>query len=189
MSQYKRLFSVAIIFACVLLAINFGLRSSMGFFMKPISEAFNQGREVFAFSLALQNLLWGLAQPFAGIIADRYGSAKAIIGGAVLYALGLYITANADSVWELHTGAGILLGMGIAGTGFGVVLPAMARMVAPEKRGFALGPGTPAGSAGPARTTSVDSADPQHTARRRITAAPRSWRISLAPRPAVRVAA
>jgi len=148
MTQYKRLFSVAIICACLLLAINFGLRSSMGFFMKPISEAFNQGREVFAFSLALQNLFWGLAQPFAGVIADRYGSAKAIVGGAVLYALGLYVTANASSVWELHAGAGILLGMGIAGTGFGVVLPAMARMVAPEKRAFALGLGTAAGSAG-----------------------------------------
>jgi len=120
----------------------------MGFFMKPISETFGYGREIFAFSLALQNLFWGLSQPFAGAFADRFGTVKAIVGGALLYSLGLYITANAGSIWELHTGAGILLGMGIAGTGFGVVLPAMARMVSPEKRTFALGLGTAAGSAG-----------------------------------------
>ena len=120
----------------------------MGFFMKPISETFGYGREIFAFSLALQNLFWGLSQPFAGAFSDRYGTAKAIVGGALLYSLGLYITANAGSIWELHTGAGILIGMGISGTGFGVVLPAMARMVAPEKRAIALGLGTAAGSAG-----------------------------------------
>ncbi len=148
MTQYKRLISLAIFLACVLLAINFGLRSSMGFFMKPISETFGYGREIFAFSLALQNLFWGLSQPIAGAIADRYGSVKVIVGGALLYSLGLYITANAGSIWELHTGAGILIGMGISGTGFGVVLPAMARMVAPERRAFALGLGTAAGSAG-----------------------------------------
>ena len=148
MSRYKRLFSVAIILACLLLVLNFGLRSSMGFFMKPISEAFDYGREIFAFSLALQNLLWGLTQPVAGAIADRFGAVKAIVGGALLYAAGLYVTAHAGGIWELHIGAGILVGMGIAGTGFGVVLPAMARMVAPEKRAFALGLGTAAGSAG-----------------------------------------
>ena len=148
MSQYKRLLSFAILLACVLLAINFGLRSSMGFFMKPISESFGYGREIFAFSLALQNLIWGLSQPLAGAISDRYGTAKAIMGGALLYSFGLYVTANASDIWELHTGAGILIGMGIAGTGFGVVLPAMARMVSPEKRAIALGLGTAAGSAG-----------------------------------------
>ncbi len=148
MTQHKRLLSLAIIFACVLLAINFGLRSSMGFLMKPVSETFGYGREIFAFSLALQNLFWGLSQPIAGAISDRYGTAKVIVGGALLYSLGLYVTANAGSIWELNTGAGILIGMGISGTGFGVVLPAMARMVAPEKRAIALGLGTAAGSAG-----------------------------------------
>jgi len=120
----------------------------MGFFMKPVSEYYGYGREIFALSLALQNLFWGLSQPVAGAIADRYGTARTIAGGALLYSLGLYITANAQSIWELHMGAGIFLGMGIAGTGFGVVLPAMARMVRPEKRGIALGLGTAAGSAG-----------------------------------------
>ena len=148
MSQYKKLLSLAIIAASALLAINFGFRSSLGLFLKPVSESFGYGREIFAFSLALQNLFWGLFQPMAGAIADKYGTAKVIILGSILYALGLYITATADGFIDLHLGAGILIGMGIAGTGLGVVLPAMARMVRPEKRAFALGIGTAAGSAG-----------------------------------------
>ena len=148
MSQYKKLLSFAIIAASALLAINFGFRSSLGLFLKPVSESFGYGREIFAFSLALQNLFWGLFQPLAGAITDKYGTAKVIILGSILYALGLYITATADGFIDLHLGAGILIGMGIAGTGLGVVLPAMARMVRPEKRAFALGIGTAAGSAG-----------------------------------------
>lgn len=148
MSQSVRLLSIAIVFACILLALNFGLRSSMGFFMAPISDQFGYGREVFAFSLALQNLWWGLAQPFAGALSDRFGTLKTVLCGALLYALGLYVTANADGATALHIGSGFLMGMGISATGFGVVLPAMARMVAPEKRAFALGLGSAAGSAG-----------------------------------------
>ncbi|MCP3688146.1 MAG: MFS transporter [Gammaproteobacteria bacterium] len=148
MKQYRRLLSFAIIMACLLLMINFGLRSSMGFFMKPISETFGYGREIFAFSLALQNLFWGLFQPVAGAFADRYGTVKVVIGGSLLYATGMYLAANSTSIWELHAGAGLLLGMGVSATGFGVVLPAMARLVAPEKRAMALGLGTAAGSAG-----------------------------------------
>jgi len=148
MAPPVKLLSVFVAFACVLLAINFGLRSSLGFFMAPISKEFGFGREVFAFSLALQNLCWGLFQPVAGAVADRFGTVRTLIIGALLYALGLYITATSGSAWELHVGAGILIGMGISGTGFGIVLPALAKMVAPEKRAFALGLGTAAGSAG-----------------------------------------
>ena len=148
MSQHKKILSLAIALACVLLAINFGFRSSLGLFLKPVSETFGYGREVFAFSLALQNLFWGLSQPIAGAFADKFGTSKVIIVGTIFYSLGLYITANADSFMSLHIGAGILIGMGIAGTGLGVVLPAMARMGSPEKRAMALGIGTAAGSAG-----------------------------------------
>ena len=143
-----KLLSVFVLFSCLLLALNFGLRSSMGFLLEPISSTFGYGREVFAMSLALQNLCWGLFQPAAGALADKYGSKNTIIAGALLYALGLYVTSIADSVLGLHLGAGLLIGMGISGTGFGIVLPALARAVAPEKRAFALGVGTAAGSAG-----------------------------------------
>ena len=148
MSQHKKILSFAIALACVLLAINFGLRSSLGLFLKPVSETFGYGREVFAFSLALQNLFWGLSQPIAGAFADKFGTSRVIVVGTLFYSLGLYITATADSFMGLHIGAGILIGMGISGTGLGVVLPAMARMVSPEKRAMALGIGTAAGSAG-----------------------------------------
>jgi len=148
MSQHKKLISFTILAACLLLVLNFGLRASFGFFLRPISDALGYGREIFAFSLALQNLCWGLFQPLAGAISDKYGTVRVIIGGSILYALGMYITANASSAIELHIGAGILIGMGISGTGLGIVLPAMARMVKPEKRALALGLGTAAGSAG-----------------------------------------
>lgn len=148
MSAPVKLVSFSIAFICILLALNFGIRSSMGFFMEPVSAEFGYGREVFAFALALQNLWWGLSQPVAGAIADKYGTARTVVVGAFLYAAGLAITATTDSVAGLNTGAGLLMGMGIAATGFGVVLPAMARMVSVEKRAFALGLGSAAGSAG-----------------------------------------
>lgn len=148
MSKPVKLLSIVVVCACVLLAINFGMRASFGFFMAPISGHFGYGREVFAFSLALQNLCWGLFAPAAGAVADRFGTTKTIYLGTVAYALGLYVTATADSYWGLNIGAGVLVGMGIAGTGFGVILPALARMVSEEKRGIALGLGTAAGSFG-----------------------------------------
>ncbi|EPJ49463.1 MAG: major facilitator transporter [Osedax symbiont Rs1] len=148
MSGHQKLFSTLIVFSCLLLTLNFGLRSSMGFFLTPISAEFGYGREVFAFSLALQNLFWGLCQPIAGAFADKFGTYKTLVIGAVVYAAGLYFTSIAESAFGLHMSAGLLIGMGVAGTGFGVVLPAMARLVAPEKRAMALGIGTAAGSAG-----------------------------------------
>ncbi|NRA22240.1 MAG: MFS transporter [Oceanospirillaceae bacterium] len=148
MSNTQKLLSSLMVFACLLLLVNFGLRSSMGFFLTPISEEFGYGREVFAFSLALQNLCWGLFQPVAGAFADKFGTFKTLVIGAVIYAAGLYFTSIAESAFGLHMAAGLLIGMGIAGTGFGVVLPAIARMVPPEKRPLALGIGTAAGSAG-----------------------------------------
>jgi MFS family permease len=137
-----------IVFACLLLVLSFGLRSSMGFFLTPVSETFGYGREVFAFSLALQNLCWGIFQPIAGAFADKFGTFKTLVVGSIVYAAGLYFTSIADSVLGLHTAAGLLIGMGVAGTGFGVVLPAMARMVSAENRAMVLGLGTAAGSAG-----------------------------------------
>ena len=133
---------------CIILMLNFGFRASMGFFLKPVSNAHGYGVEIFAFSLALQNLMWGIGQPFFGAIADKLGNVKALILGALLYAAGLALTAVASNQWELHLGAGLLFGLGIAGSGFGIVLPAMARAVPESKRTLALGLGTAAGSAG-----------------------------------------
>ncbi|MCJ8338254.1 MAG: MFS transporter [Pseudomonadales bacterium] len=148
MSNTKKLLSGLIVFSCLLLVINFGLRSSMGFFLTPISEEFGYGREVFAFSLALQNLCWGLFQPVAGAFSDKFGTFKTLVLGSLVYAAGLYFTSVAESAFDLHIAAGMLIGMGVAGTGLGVVLPAMARMVSADKRAMVLGLGTAAGSAG-----------------------------------------
>ncbi|MCJ8299079.1 MAG: hypothetical protein MJK13_09125 [Pseudomonadales bacterium] len=84
MSNTKKLLSGLIVFSCLLLVINFGLRSSMGFFLTPISEEFGYGREVFAFSLALQNLCWGLFQPIAGAFSDKFGTFKTLVLGSLV---------------------------------------------------------------------------------------------------------
>lgn len=138
----------AIVCACLILLLNFGLRSSLGFFIKPLSESYGYGREIFAFALALQNLVWGLTQPIAGLFTDRFGVTKSIVVGSILYAAGLYIASFVEAPWLLNSSAGIMVGMGISATGFGVILPAMAKMVSAEKRSLILGMGTAAGSAG-----------------------------------------
>jgi MFS family permease len=134
--------------ACLLLLMSFGYRSGFGLFVIPITEANDWGREVISFALAIQNLVWGVVAVFAGGLADRFGNVKVIVAGTVLYALGMLFMAGVDSPWMLHTSAGILVGAGVAGTSFGIVLPAMARAVGEERRQWALGLGTAAGSMG-----------------------------------------
>src|ERR1700741_496738 len=83
--------------ACSISVLTFGPRSSLGFFLTPLSQANGWGRDVFALSLALQNLIWGLGQPFAGAIADKYGAPRVLSVGVILYALGLYVTSMATT--------------------------------------------------------------------------------------------
>ncbi len=137
-----------IISACLLLLLSFGFRSSFGLFVNPITEANGWGREVISLALAIQNLCWGVVAVFAGGLADRYGNAAVIVGGTLIYALGILMMAGVDNLWVLHSSAGILVGAGIAGTSFGIVLPAMARAVGESRRQMALGLGTAAGSLG-----------------------------------------
>jgi MFS family permease len=139
---------VLIVSACVLLVLSFGFRSSFGLFVRPITEANGWGREVISFSLAIQNLVWGVAAVFAGGLADRFGNVRVVIGGTVFYAAGIALMAGVDSPWLLNTSAVLLVGAGVAGTSFGIVLPALARAVGEEKRQWALGLGTAMGSFG-----------------------------------------
>jgi len=134
--------------ACLLLLLSFGYRSGFGLFVKPITEANGWGREVISIALAVQNLFWGIIAFFAGGLADRFGNVKVVIAGTLIYALGMVLTAGVDSPWMLNTSTGILVGAGIAGTSFGIVLPAMARAVGENRRQWALGLGTAAGSLG-----------------------------------------
>jgi len=134
--------------ACLLLLLSFGYRSGFGLFVKPITEANGWGREVISFALAIQNLCWGIFAVFAGGLADRFGNVKVVVAGTVVYALGMTLMSNVDSPWMLHTSVGILVGAGVAGTSFGIILPAMVRAVSEERQQWALGLGTAAGSLG-----------------------------------------
>ncbi|OQW55018.1 MAG: MFS transporter [Proteobacteria bacterium SG_bin9] len=128
--------------------LTFGPRSSFGFFMQPMSKEFLWGRDVFALAVAIQNLLWGLGQPFAGAVADKFGSVRVLCVGAILYAAGLVLMCYASSPLVLDLSAGVLIGFGLSGCSFNLVLAAFTKLVPEEWRGIALGAGTGAGSFG-----------------------------------------
>ena len=135
-------------FGCVIATMSFGPRSALGFFLAPLSATNHWGRDVFAFALALQNLLWGLGQPLAGIIADRYGSGRVLCAGALMYGAGLALMAHATSASMLDVSAGVLIGFGLSGCSFMVLLAAFGKLLPPQWRSRAFGFGTAAGSFG-----------------------------------------
>jgi MFS family permease len=137
-----------IIAGCLIAMMSFGPRSSLGFFLTPISSANHWGRDVFGFALALQNLLWGIGQPLAGIIADRYGTGRVLCAGAAMYALGLALMAHASSGPVLDVSAGVLIGFGLSGSSFMVLLAAFGKLLPMQWRSRAYGFGTAAGSFG-----------------------------------------
>ncbi len=139
---------VIIVCGCAIGLLSFGPRSSLGFFIQPMSREFAWGRDVFGLALAVQNLLWGLGQPVAGAIADRFGVLRVMCVGAVLYAGGLLMMRYAATPLSLELGAGVLIGFGLSGCSFNLVLSAFSKLLPPERRGIALGAGTAAGSFG-----------------------------------------
>src|SRR6266480_3282095 len=139
---------VIIVCGCVIALLSFGPRSSLGFFVQPMGHEFSWGRDVFGLALAVQNLLWGLGQPVAGAIADRFGVLRVMCVGAILYAGGLLIMRYAATPLSLDLGAGVLIGFGLSGCSFNLVLSAFSKLLPPERRGIALGAGTAAGSFG-----------------------------------------
>jgi predicted MFS family arabinose efflux permease len=139
---------VIIACGCAIGMLSFGPRSSLGFFIQPMSRDFAWGRDVFGLAIALQNLLWGLGQPLAGAVADRFGTMRVMWGGALLYAGGLLLMRYAATPLSLDLGAGVMIGFGLAGCSFNLVLSAFTKLLPPDKRGIALGFGTAAGSFG-----------------------------------------
>jgi MFS family permease len=133
---------------CLITLIAFGPRSTLGFFLTPLSSANHWGRDVFAFALALQNLLWGIGQPLGGMIADRFGTIRVVCAGALLYATGLVLMSHATSAPLLDASAGVLIGFGLAGCSFPVILAAFGKILPKEYRSIAFGFGTAAGSFG-----------------------------------------
>ena len=128
--------------------IGFGARSGLGFFLTPISTAHGWGRDVFALALALQMLLWGAGQPFAGGLADRFGAPPVLCVGAIVYALGLGLMAYARTPFELHVTAGAMIGLGMSAASFTLVIGAFGKLMPPQWRSLAFGVGTAAGSFG-----------------------------------------
>ena len=140
--------AVVVICGCLIAMISFGPRSSLGFFLTPLSQTNHWGRDVFAFAVAIQNLLWGIGQPFAGGIADRFGTNRVLCVGALFYALGLVIMAHSTTPEELSLSAGVLIGLGLSGCSFNIVLGAFGKLLPEKWRSLAFGAGTAAGSFG-----------------------------------------
>lgn len=132
----------------VVLALSLGVRQGFGLFLVPVSEDLSLGREVFAFAVAMQNLIWGAAQPFAGALAARFGPFRIAALGALLYAAGLAVMGSASGAFALYLGGGVLVGLGLAATSFAVIFQAVGDAVDPERQSFALGLASAAGSLG-----------------------------------------
>lgn len=147
MSANARLFTPILIGGSLILLINFALRASFGVFQIPIAEDFGWPRAEFSLAIAIQNLAWGVGQPIFGALAERWGDRWAIILGAFLYSAGLILTAFATTPAGVQL-LEIMVGFGIAGTGFGVILAVVGRAASDENRSLALGIATAAGSAG-----------------------------------------
>jgi MFS family permease len=146
--SWRPLPSVIIMCGCLVAILSFGPRSALGFFLTPMSQENGWGRDVFSLALAMQNLLWGAAQPFAGAVADRYGTLRVISGGGILYGLGLLLMANSHSPAMLELSAGVLIGFGLSGCSFNIVLAAFGKLLPERWRSVAFGAGTAAGSFG-----------------------------------------
>lgn len=141
------LFTPVLIVSCAIIMVSFAIRGSFGVFQIPIAQEFGWLRSEFSMAIAIQNLAWGIGQPFFGAIAEKIGDRRAIVIGAILYAVGLVLSSWAVSPIE-HQLYEILVGFGIAGTGFGVILAAVGRASSDENRSMALAITSAAGSAG-----------------------------------------
>jgi MFS family permease len=140
--------AVIIVCGCAIALLGFGPRSSFGFFLTPMSQANGWGRDVFALAFALQNLLWGIGQPFAGAVADRFGMVRVLSIGAIMYAAGLALMAYTTSPLTLQVTAGVLVGFGLSGCSFNLVIAAFGKLLDERYRMLAIGAGTAAGSFG-----------------------------------------
>ena len=128
--------------------VGFGPRATLGFFLTPMSTANGWGREVFALSVAIQTLLYGAAQPFSGAIADRFGTVRVIIAGTLLYAAGIFMMAHASTPETLFLSSGVLIGFGLSGCSFNLVISSFGKLLPESWRSLAFGAGTASGSFG-----------------------------------------
>ncbi len=131
-----------------IVAVSMGIRQSFGVFLQPVVTDLELTRTAFGLTIAIQNLIWGLAQPFAGMLTDKFGSLRMLILSSLLYIAGLVLTAHTSSATGLHLSLGMMVGIAMSGTTFTVVLSAIGRLVPPEKRSLAFGIVSAGGSIG-----------------------------------------
>ena len=139
---------IIVVCGCLVIFVGFGIRSTMGVFLVPITEQYDWGRSIFAFAAALQNLFWGFSQPIFGAIADRFGSGRVILIGGISYVAGLALMIVSSTPLGFYIANGALIGFGLSGTTFAIVLAVIARAVPERQRSMALGIGSAAGSLG-----------------------------------------
>lgn len=142
-----RLITPVLIAGCIVVLLSFSVRASFGVFQLPIATEFHWPRAEFSFAIAIQNLFWGIGQPIFSAMAEKFSDRKAILAGAVCYAVGLVLSSYAVTPGQ-HQMLEMLVGFGIAGTGFGVILAVVGRATSDKYRSMALGIATAAGSAG-----------------------------------------
>ena len=140
--------AVILICGCLISMVGFGPRATLGFFLTPMSHDQGWGREVFALSVAIQTLLYGAAQPFSGAIADRFGTVRVIIAGTLLYAAGIFMMAHASTPETLFLSSGVLIGFGLSGCSFNLVISSFGKLLPESWRSLAFGAGTASGSFG-----------------------------------------
>ncbi|MHC8494495.1 MFS transporter [Thalassospira sp. SM2505] len=133
---------------CLVLSLNLGVRQSLGLFIPDMLNDTGWTAATFGLAFAIQNLMWGISAPIAGALADRFGTTRTLIGGSILYGLGLYMMGTSSTPGELHLTAGFLIGTGVGATSFPVILAAISRVFSPERRSFALGLASAGGSVG-----------------------------------------
>lgn len=138
-STHARMLWLAILAGGLVMGLALGIRHSQGIFLLPITQDQGWSREAFGFAIAVQNLMWGVAQPFTGMIADRFGSRRTIVAGLLFYAGGLLAMSSASTPAAFTMSAGVCIGIGLSGTAFGVIYGALSRIAPPEKRSWALG--------------------------------------------------
>jgi predicted MFS family arabinose efflux permease len=150
MSHHSKTLSINQVLLCgaAIVTLSMGIRHGFGLWLQPITQSQNWSRETFAFALAIQNLAWGLSGIFAGMLADRFGALRVIVGGAVLYAMGLIGMAYASTALMFSLTAGVLIGMAQAGTTYAVIYGVIGRNVPANRRSWAMGIAAAAGSFG-----------------------------------------
>ena len=162
-SQVSRLEAYAMLGgAALMMTLGMGIRQNLGLFQAPASRDLGIAISDFALAISVQQVAWGVSQPFAGILADKYGTRWVSLAGSLIYLVGVFLTATATSQWPIVLGAGVMIGVGLACTSSGIAANIAARVVAPERRTLAFGLVSAAGSIGTMIIAPVAAHFPTH---------------------------